>query len=223
MSPINDDVPPLTKTFAARDQDYLHEGRVEEHLTTSTVEDHAGNPQTWAWMQMLSGGVLDLPTPRMDQIDIHDIAGALSKQCRYGGHCLHFYSVAEHCVIAARHAAPEFRLTTLMHDASEAYLVDVPRPIKSLLSNYRELEAMFERLIARRFNYIYPYPEEVKRLDEAMLAVEQQQNMAPCVREWGLRVPPIEGCRLEFWTPAVAEGRFLEAFFSYGGLPFPHS
>lgn len=157
--------------------------------------------------------------PRSDEIHIEDIAAALSKLCRYGGHCLHFYSVAEHCVHVANAAPAEVALAALLHDASEAYLADVIRPIKSHLTNYQDIEANLERYIAQRFSLPWPMPAEVKRLDNAILWAEMTQNMAPPPEPWAkwLTDAPLE-VRLQFWSPDKAEYEFLAAFRRYGGM-----
>ena len=69
------------------------------------------------WMQTFTGRQFWPADPRADEIDIRDIAHALSMQCRYAGHCTQFYSVAEHCVLLAN-AIPEQKLWALLHDAS---------------------------------------------------------------------------------------------------------
>ncbi len=168
------------------------------------------------WMQTATGQAFWPLDPHPDEIHIEDIAAALSKLCRYGGHTRKFYSVAEHCVLMA-HAAPDgFRLAALLHDASEAYLSDVIRPIKRHLTNYEAIEADLERAIARRFTLEFPMPAEVKRLDNAILADERDQAMLAPPREWGLTEPAL-GVTLQFWTPEKAEYEFLAAFRRYGG------
>ena len=84
---------------------------------TSTAADDG-------WMQTLTGKKFYPLNPTLDSIDIIDIAGALSKMCRFGGHCNKFYSISEHCWHLSYKASPPNRLAALMHDASEAYLVD---------------------------------------------------------------------------------------------------
>jgi hypothetical protein len=168
------------------------------------------------WMQTATGRQFWPLDPHPEDIDIRDIAAALSKLCRYGGHCHTFYSVAEHCVLAARAAPHELKLTTLLHDASEAYLSDVIRPIKSHLTNYHAIEATLEQIIAKRFGLRWPMPAEVNRIDNAMLADERNQAMRAPPADWNLPEPPL-GVALRFWGPGTAEREFLDAFYEYGG------
>lgn len=169
------------------------------------------------WMQTSLGAQFWPMDPRPEEVRIEDIAAALSKLCRYGGQCLRFYSVAEHCVHVARHAPAGFELAALLHDASEAYLSDVIRPIKSHLTNYLDIEAGLERVIAQRFGLPWPMPAEVKRLDTAILADERDQIMAPPPVPWHQTTEPALGVTLQCWTPGFAEREFLRAFDRYGG------
>lgn len=169
------------------------------------------------WMQTTLGKQFWPLDPRPEEVDIRDIAGALSKLCRYGGQCLQFYSVAEHCVHVANHAPVDLKLTALLHDASEAYLSDVIRPIKSHLTNYLEIEAGLERVIAERFGLSHPWSADVKRLDTAILADERDQAMAPPPVPWSQTTEPALGVMLQFWSPLRAEIEFIEAFYRYGG------
>ena len=83
-------------------------------------------------------------TPRQEDIDIEDIAHSLSRLCRFNGHCKSFYSVAEHSYRISYIVPPEFALWGLLHDAGEAYLSDLPRPIKHQIPEFIEIE---ERLL----------------------------------------------------------------------------
>lgn len=169
-------------------------------------------------MQLASGRAFWPLDPRPEEIHIEDIAAALSKLCRYGGHCHTFYSVAEHCVLASRAAPDGLRLATLLHDASEAYLSDVIRPIKSSLTNYHEIEARLEQVIAQRFGLAWPHPVEVKRIDNAILADERDQAMAIPPMPWSKWcTEPALGVELQFWTPTQAEIEFRAAFRRYDG------
>ncbi len=106
-----------------------------------------------------------------------DIAHALSLMCRANGHFKSFYSVAQHC-LACEHEAKlrghsrEVRLACLLHDASEAFISDITRPVKRQLAEYKEIEARLQAVIYRRFALD---PENVTMLglvaeiDDAML------------------------------------------------------
>ena len=103
-----------------------------------------------------SGIVVDLKNPTTDMIDIKDIATSLSKICRFGGHTNRFYSVAQHSVLVShlmKEGEGTYELEALMHDASEAYLGDVVKPLKVILgNNYKWLEGKFENVIAKKFD-----------------------------------------------------------------------
>jgi hypothetical protein len=180
-------------------------------LDPATLSDRKGD-----WMQTYTGGVMYPLDPRPEEIRFDDIVGPLSKMCRYNGQCIKFYSVAEHCVHVAERAPLGLQLDALMHDASEAYLSDVIRPIKPFLSNYAEIENGLMAAIAQRFGLQWPMPLEIKRLDNAILADELAQNMAAPPRDWRLTESAL-GVTLRFWTPAEAKYQFTTAFYRYGG------
>ena len=94
--------------------------------------------------------------PNPKDIDIEDIAHALSLICRANGHFRHFYSVAQHCIACAEEAiergySPEVILGCLLHDASEAYLCDVTRPVKKHIPQYLQAEEKLQEVIWKRF------------------------------------------------------------------------
>lgn len=166
------------------------------------------------WMQTYTGQRFYPLDPRVDEIDIGDIAHALSLQCRYGGHVKHFYSVAEHSVLLARHLAdfgPDAAMWALLHDASEAYAADVIRPLKRHLTNYREIEAGLMAAIAERFGLRGTMPDVVKDADDRIIADERAQNLVPI--PWDNVPGPALGVVLQFWTPQVAECMFLRTYF----------
>lgn len=160
------------------------------------------------WIQTYTGKRLYPADPQPNDIVILDIAHALSMLCRFGGHCIRFYSVAEHSVLLAR-AMPNDTLASwaLMHDASEAYLADVPRPIKPQLVGYRAIEERLQSVIFERFGLIGNLPPEVKQADSAILMAERV-NMAPSDYEWSGLPDPLP-VTLQYWTPQQAEQEFL--------------
>ncbi len=163
------------------------------------------------WIQTAMGRKFWPMDPRPDEVHLDDIAHALALTCRFGGHCLRFYSVAEHSVLLARLCSPEAALWGLLHDASEAYLVDVPRPVKRYLPGYKETERSIEVAIAARFGLPSDMPGEVKALDNAMLGAEQLQVMAPPPETWAAMGEPAR-INLEFWGPEQARREFLTMF-----------
>ncbi len=140
-----------------------------------------------------------------------DIAHALANTCRYGGHCHEFYSVAQHSVLVARALPQEFQLWGLLHDASEAYVADVPRPLKLFLPNYRELEDGVMAAVVERFGLSVDMPAEVKRIDNAILATEAAQIMLAPPQEWNLPEAPLD-IRIEPWSALTSRRVFLEEF-----------
>ncbi len=103
-----------------------------------------------------------------EDIDIEDIAHSLARLCRYNGHCGGFISVARHSIWVAQHLEPEgLGLWGLLHDAPEAYLGDMTRPVKKQPSMHEFVEAddRLEEVIARRFNLPYPMPQSVHDAD----------------------------------------------------------
>lgn len=128
-------------------------------------------------IRTFTGKYINPCAPDPAQICIEDISHSLSMQPRFGGHLPIFYSVAEHCISVARLLPPAFRLAGLLHDASEAYLIDVPRPVKQQLTNYAEIENRLMRVIAAKFGFEWPLPHEVKMIDEVCLHGEWDEIM----------------------------------------------
>lgn len=124
-------------------------------------------------IRTVSGIYINVFEPTTEMICIEDIAHALSFQCRFGGHLPKFYSVAQHSLNCSYLIEDKsLKLTALLHDASEAYLLDIPSPIKKGLSNYKEIENKLMALIADKFGFGWPLPEAIKKVDELMLQLE---------------------------------------------------
>lgn len=161
-----------------------------------------------------SGRVFTPLAPVVDDIAIEDIAHALSQNCRFTGHTREFYSVAQHSVLVSEIVPGELALTGLLHDASEAYLSDIARPIKQQQefgAAYREVESRLEDAIARRFDLVYPYPQAIKDADMILLRSEQRDLMPDLLRH-------DDGEYLDDtiypWTPDQAEEIFLDYFWN---------
>lgn len=134
-------------------------------------------PRKGDWLQTYTGIHYWPLDPRADEIDIEDIAHALANVCRYAGHTSRFYSVAEHSVLVSRLVAPELALAALLHDATEAYIMDVPRPLKKHLTNYMEIEELNWKAIAERFDLDPVLHESIKNADNAILFKEMRLLM----------------------------------------------
>jgi hypothetical protein len=175
------------------------------------------------WMQTFTGRQFWPLDPRPDEVDILDIAHALANQCRYAGHCRRFYSVAEHCVLLSRAVAPEHRLWALLHDSAEAYLVDLPRPVKRHVVGYHMAEAAVMAAICLRFGLKPEMPEAVHDADYRILRDELEQNMAPPPSRWPVQDEAPLGVSLRFWDPGEAEFWFLKEFKALTGGRFATS
>ena len=179
------------------------------------------------WIQTFTGKAFPVLDPRPDDVVIDDIAHALSMLCRFTGHVRTFYSVAQHCVLVAevvRRFQPENRplhLAALLHDAAEAYIQDLPRPIKRLngiRAFYKPVEEVVEEAIRARFfvpTAVWGSPA-IKVADEMLLRTECRDLMGPLHPAWSRELHPDHGTtmpeRIVPWSPQEAEERFLARF-----------
>lgn len=155
-----------------------------------------------------------------EEIDIRDIAHALSNQCRFTGHVRKFYSVAQHSIVVF-HLVRELGGTkadmrlALLHDASEAYLADMAAPFKAEVKGYYDIEALIEARITQRFN-LTEKTQMIKDCDwyalfiEAKALINADANVFLGWDEYGPRAMEF-GYKLIPMLPAEAEIRFLEA------------
>jgi 5'-deoxynucleotidase YfbR-like HD superfamily hydrolase len=145
-------------------------------MTTYIESTSSGAALLEGEMFTASGRKINLLDPRPEDIYIEDIAHCLSNLCRYGGQTKQFYSVAEHSCRVAEAVPEVHKKWALLHDASEAYLGDVVRPLKYLpdMSVYREIEKKFEEVICERFGLSLEMPKMVKLFDGILLATEMR-------------------------------------------------
>lgn len=131
-------------------------------------------------IRLRSGLYLDLADPQPDQITIEDIAGGLSKLCRFGGQIETFYSVAEHCVHCVEQAEAdglplETQIACLMHDAAEAFIGDMVKPLKVMMPEYKDVEQNMEAVINAKFGIDMLHQQEhVRKIDHEMLIAERR-------------------------------------------------
>jgi 5'-deoxynucleotidase YfbR-like HD superfamily hydrolase len=187
-------------------------------MDTMAAPDHAP-PAPGPYLQTVSGRWVNPFDPDPEQLDAGDIARALANLCRFGGHSRSFYSVAQHSVIVSRLVEErtgdaEDAFAALMHDASEAYLGDMPHPLKHrspLGAAYKAAEDHLEHALRDRFR-IKPDVPEIKRVDKALLAAERKAFSA---ERW--RWPELEGVEplaveLTAWPPDEAAKAFAERY-----------
>lgn len=149
--------------------------------------------------------------PSPDEIDIVDIAHALSHACRFNGHVQHFYSVAQHSVLVSEHFTdPMLALWGLLHDASEAYLSDIPSPLKRAWPTYRMYEDRMMQVIAKRFGLSWPMPDVLHDIDKRIV-VDEAISLFKDHPRWTYNSP-----RLNIWirpvTSATARAMFLRTY-----------
>ena len=157
--------------------------------------------------------------PLASDICIEDIAHALAHQCRFAGHTREHYSVAEHSVRVAnllwdRGFSRVVQLWGLLHDASEAYLTDIPAPLKwsDVFAPYRAAEARLMLAVCERFHLPIEEPPAVRVADAVLLATEARDLMAYAPEHWTnlSEAPLIEA--ITPWHATSAKRSFLKTF-----------
>ena len=164
------------------------------------------------WVQTYTGKQFFPLNPDVNSICIEDIANSLGKICRFNGHTTCFYSVAEHSIHVSYCVSKENALWGLLHDASETYLIDMPRPLKPVLNGYREIEERVHKCIAAKFGLCWPMPEEIKRIDTAILHDEMLQVMSKKPMAWPQLIYPPLGIEIVGMEHREATARFLERY-----------
>ena len=157
---------------------------------------------TNACIETYSGKWFDILDPQPDQIDIESIAHSLSMLCRFTGHVKHFYSVGQHSWLGSYLVPRNNALEFLLHDASEAFIGDMSRPLKHLTAAggpYREVEAKVMRAIRQKYNLPLAQSDVIHKIDNQMLYAEKQQLMS----DLGWTQASVEGCECPDRTPAT--------------------
>lgn len=159
-----------------------------------------------------------------DSFCLEDIAHSLSMQCRFNGHTKEFYSVAQHSVVIADALfplyGPEVALDGLMHDAAEAYLCDIPRPIKEDLHIYKTMEAALLKQIYKSLNIKKTESGIIKEFDDRALHTEALQLFDTQVDNWigALNVEPLNVNLAPLYMPHHIEPIFLRKYHYYNEL-----
>lgn len=156
--------------------------------------------------------------PNPEEIDIEDIAHSLAHQCRFLGHTDGHYSIAQHSVLVSTLVPAADALWGLLHDAAEAYLGDLPAPIKREpeMRVYRDAEDRLLGAIAERFGLPSLMPDSVKQADRLVLATEFRDVTLIDDLDWiatECGVAPSDDFWIFGWPPSVAEDKFLRRYW----------
>ncbi len=184
------------------------------------------------WIQTASSKQFWSLDPRPEDVDITDIAHALSQICRFTGHCHEFYSVAQHAVLVSHNVPSEHAAWALLHDAAEAYIGDISRPLKRHLwagpergcqlpsEPVKETEERLLMVIGRRFGLSVSAWMEAKpfidHADMLLLATEARDLMAPLHPAWSISGYPVLPDVIQPVAPRVAKFMFRWRFAELG-------
>lgn len=151
-------------------------------------------------IRTFTGKCFDVIDLKPNTIDVRDIAHALSHTARFAGQTFQFLSVAQHSVMVSEMVSERYALAALLHDASEAYLGDMPSPFKKLLPDYRMLEQNVMNAIATKFGFEMPLHPSIKKADKEILQMEWDDHV-------------IGRSRKKYtWTPLASNIRFMQRF-----------
>ena len=167
-------------------------------MKNSTINDPKWTPNS---IRTYTGKVFDLAVMDPDSICIEDIAHGLANTARFAGQLPKIYTVAQHSWLVSDMASEDMKLTALLHDASEAYLGDMPSPFKSMMPDFKALENKLMSVIAKKFDINWPIPASVKVIDNYHLNLE-----------WDCFVDKTSA-RIAYWKPIYAESMFLGQYY----------
>ncbi len=199
--------------------------RLSDHLQ----HDHSTDTKYHAvdFIETYTGRAVRPLHSHVEDISIIDIAHALSNQCRYAGHTEFFYSTAQHCCLLADYVAKDRKgtaldcLQILLHDSAEAYLVDIPRPVKQFMPEYRKWDRALTMCI-REWAGLgrLPIPEWQDEVDSRIVSDEREQvhgDMSD--NDWEHYALPL-GVSITPWVPAIAEQQFLLRYATHSRAVF---
>lgn len=171
------------------------------------------NIKPGTFIETFTGNHFDYESYNDANINIEDIAHALSNNCRFNGHTRQFYSVAQHSVLVSHYCDPEDALWGLLHDASEAYLCDIPTPLKNMgyFEQYKKEEAKVMNIIAHKYGLNPTMPASVKVADVRLLWTEKRDLMPD--GDWGVDQPyDYIPARIVPLNPEQAKIQFINRF-----------
>ncbi|PJE81086.1 phosphohydrolase [Candidatus Pacearchaeota archaeon CG10_big_fil_rev_8_21_14_0_10_32_42] len=164
------------------------------------------------WIQVFSGKKFWPFDPKNEEIDINDIAHALALQCRFNGHCEEFYSIAQHSVLVSKIVPKDQALSALLHDAAEAYIGDMVRPLKKFMEEFKSVEKKVEKEIFKKFE-VAGLNEEIKKADNIALATEMRDLMKRSPENWDISSFGTLPEKIIPLNPKEAKEEFLKRFY----------
>ena len=175
-----------------------------------------------AWIETFTGGRFDFINPSMDSIKAADVAHALGNVCRFSGHVKQFYSVAEHSVHVSRMLSGNAAMVGLLHDGSEAYMADVPMPLKRLLPAYEVIEAEVQGQVYRQLGGFAPDVDQLRMVHVADMTALKTEANALLVGRGETWIHDIDGDIGAFepkcWSPKDAAYEWLSLWLSINGV-----
>lgn len=169
------------------------------------------------WIQTATGLRFWPLHPRTQDVNVFDIAHALSNKCRYSGHTAHFYSVAQHSVLVAHCLPAELKLWGLFHDAAEAYLPDVANPIKSSIVGFQEIEDRVMRTIAEFVGLPWPCPAAVTDIDRRIVNDERRALLPLTTDVWPSDSLKPLGVKIRPMMPWDARSAWIDEYMTLTG------
>ena len=165
------------------------------------------------WILTQSGRTFHPFDPKIEDVDIFDIAHSLSMQCRYGGHSNKFYSVAEHSLYVSELVTRENALWGLLHDATEAYVTDIPSPLKKGIPLWSTVENNIMRVICEKFNLSSIEPSEVKHIDTLICNDEMKEIMDGVNIIGDFRSREFLNVKINCYDSNMARSLYINRFF----------
>lgn len=201
----------------------------DEDFRIRNMVQQSRTPERGPWQQTYTGRAFYPADPRPEEVNVEDIAHALSLTCRYNGHCEEFYSVAQHAVWCSHYVeqkllekrsyqgltAGDWRVvfTALHHDDEEAYTGDIVTQIKSIVPEVKPMIQKVNAAVSEAFGLVEPEPHIVKIADLTALATERRDIMAVkqlWVPETWAELPTPSKTTIVPWSPDDAEQEYLD-------------
>jgi len=172
-------------------------------------------PKTANWIETYTGRRFYPLDPEPEDVSLPDIAHSLANTCRFTGHCMEFYSVAQHSVLVSQVVPPIHAMAGLFHDAAEAYLADLASPVKHdpRFAVFCEYEDRILQVIAGVFGFEFPLDASVKEYDRQMLVTECEQLMISRGKDWVGMPEPLSIEIKPPMTPYSAKRFFVERYY----------